>query len=396
VADFAVSVSEVSKRFLSHTERPTSLKERVVRGGRRASVDFWALRDVSIDVAHGETLGLIGANGSGKSTLLKIMAGILRPTSGTVHASGRIASLLELGAGFNGELSGRDNIYLNASLLGLTRRDIDAAFDEIVEFSELGEFIEGPVKHYSSGMYVRLGFAVAVHVEPDILLVDEVLAVGDEHFQRRCLDKIRDFQDQGRTILFVSHSSPLVEQVCGRAVVLDHGRIQFDGDPYFASAELSKILGTDVPDDKPDEGGDAELAFTGITFADSPGGLEVSEVAPGGTIAIRVGVTVGEHWVDQVDSARLVVMGVGDIPIWAMTVPAEELPRQPGDWVLDFIVPSCPSVRGRFVAAVQLSRDSGEALAITRSSKAFGISGTHKVGIMHVDYETRTSTGVRA
>ncbi|MCW2493589.1 MAG: transporter related protein, partial [Frankiales bacterium] len=199
MTDVAITAHEVSKRFASHTERATSIKERLVRR-KAASVDFYALRDVSLEIAHGQSVGLIGANGSGKSTLLKVLAGILRPTEGTVEARGRIASLLELGAGFNGELSGRENIYLNASLLGLTRRETDKLYDSIVEFAELAEFIDNPVKHYSSGMYVRLGFSVAVHVDPDILLVDEVLAVGDEHFQRKCLNKIAEFQQAGKTI----------------------------------------------------------------------------------------------------------------------------------------------------------------------------------------------------
>ena len=155
--------------------------------------------------------------------------------------------MLELGAGFNGELTGRENVYLNASLLGMSRRETDRVFDSIVNFAELEEFIDNPVKHYSSGMYVRLGFAVAVHVDPDVLLVDEVLAVGDEHFARKCLDKIAEFQDDGRTILFVSHGLDLVERICSRGVVLDHGRVVYDGDPYFATGELRKILGTDVP-----------------------------------------------------------------------------------------------------------------------------------------------------
>src|SRR5215213_6809055 len=232
MSEVAIRAVEVTKRFVIHGQRATSLKGRLVR--RRGSEDtsFAALNDVSLTIETGHTVGLIGPNGSGKSTLLKVLAGILRPSSGTVQANGRIASLLELGAGFNGELSGRDNVYLNASLLGLSRKETDGLFDSIVAFSELEDFIDNPVKHYSSGMYVRLGFAVAVHVDPDILLVDEVLAVGDEAFARKCLDKIGEFQREGRTILFVTHSLDLVEQICDRAIVLDHGRVVFDGDPH--------------------------------------------------------------------------------------------------------------------------------------------------------------------
>jgi ABC-2 type transport system ATP-binding protein len=395
VTDLAISSSHVSKRFASHVGA-TSLKERILRRAHISTKDFWALRDVSVDILAGETVGLIGANGSGKSTLLKVLAGILRPTEGTVRSNGRIASLLELGAGFNSELSGRENIYLNASLLGLTRKETRSLLDEIIEFSELEEFIDGPVKHYSSGMYVRLGFAVAVNVDPEILLVDEVLAVGDEHFQRKCLDKISEFQDDGRTILFVSHSSGLVEQVCSRAVVLDHGHVMFDGDPYFASFELRKLLGTDVPSSKPDDAEHSGLVFGKVVFSNRAGGPPIERVAPGESLAIRVPVTIGEHWIGRVDHVRLVVMGVGDIPIWSMTIPAADLPQRAGDWALDFVVPECPPLRGRFVVAVQLSREAGQAIAAMRTSNAFEITGAQKIGLIKVDYVGYAEAGVVA
>ena len=187
--------------------------------------DFWALRDVGFEVKTGETFGIIGRNGSGKSTLLKCIAGILQPTSGQIVVRGHLAAMLELGAGFQPELSGRDNIYLNASLLGLSRREIARRFDDIVAFAELEEFIDNQVRFYSSGMYVRLGFAVAVNVEPDVLLIDEVLAVGDERFQEKCLDRIHQFQTEGRTIVVVSHSVGTVRQVCERVAVLENGGV---------------------------------------------------------------------------------------------------------------------------------------------------------------------------
>ena len=198
----AIEVEDVSKRFRIYREKPTSLKQRVLAGRIRAE-DFWALRDVTFDVPEGETLGLIGHNGSGKSTLLKVIAGILRPTTGTVRQRGRIASLLELGAGFHPELTGRENVYLNASFLGLSGRETDRVYDDIVAFAELEDFMATAVKFYSSGMLVRLGFACAVHVDPEVLLIDEVLAVGDESFQARCLDRVRGFQRDGRTIVLV-------------------------------------------------------------------------------------------------------------------------------------------------------------------------------------------------
>jgi ABC-2 type transport system ATP-binding protein len=221
----AVEVAEVSKRFRLYQEKYQSLKERVLHAGRNPHEDFWALRDVSFDVAEGETVGVLGRNGSGKSTLLKCVSGILQPTQGKIVVRGSLAALLELGAGFQPELSGRDNIYLNASLLGLSTKDVDRRFDDIVAFAELEQFIDNQVKFYSSGMFVRLGFAVAVNVEPDVLVVDEVLAVGDENFQRKCLARIKDFQDEGRTILFVTHSADLVRAICDRAVVLSSGQM---------------------------------------------------------------------------------------------------------------------------------------------------------------------------
>jgi ABC-2 type transport system ATP-binding protein len=226
----AIEIEGIGKRFRRYRERPTSLKQRLTRFRVRAE-DFWALREVSFPIAAGSTTGLIGPNGSGKTTLLKIVAGILRPTEGRVTSRGRIAALLELGAGFHPELTGRENVFLNASILGLTRRETERVFDEIVAFSELEDFIDNQVKFYSSGMFVRLGFAVAVHVDPAILLVDEVLAVGDEGFQRKCLDRVRAFQREGRTIVFVTHAPDLVREICDHAVMLQRGRIHSIGDP---------------------------------------------------------------------------------------------------------------------------------------------------------------------
>ncbi|HCX85878.1 MAG TPA: ABC transporter ATP-binding protein [Micrococcales bacterium] len=233
-----IDVENVSKRFVIRKEK--SLKERVVNFGRsqRHKEEFWALRDIDLRIAAGSTVGLIGHNGSGKSTLLKVIGGILQPDTGEVRYRGRIAALLELGAGFHPDLTGRENVYLNASILGLSRAQTDAAFDSIVDFSGIEEFIDTQVKFYSSGMYVRLAFAVATNVDPDILLVDEVLAVGDEPFQRKCLDQIRTFQREGRTIILVTHGLDQVAEFCDRAVVLDHGTMIADGTPRDALRAL--------------------------------------------------------------------------------------------------------------------------------------------------------------
>jgi ABC-2 type transport system ATP-binding protein len=238
----AVRVTGVSKRFRLYHERYSSLKERMLHLGRIPYEDFWALRDIDIDIEEGETWGLLGHNGSGKSTLLKCINGILQPTTGRIEVRGRLAALLELGAGFHPDLTGRENVFLNASLLGLARREIERRFDEIVDFAELGQFIDNQVKFYSSGMYMRLGFAVAVNADPDILLVDEVLAVGDESFQRKCLDRVRLFQREGRTIVFVTHAPDLVRQICDKAVVLDHGREVAAGTPGEAIRSFREHL----------------------------------------------------------------------------------------------------------------------------------------------------------
>jgi ABC-type polysaccharide/polyol phosphate transport system ATPase subunit len=252
VGNVSVEVVNVDKRFRRYENKHQSFKERLVHAGRATYEDFWALRNVNFEVLEGETVGILGRNGSGKSTLLKCISGILQPTEGHVLVRGQLAALLELGAGFQTELSGRDNIYLNASLLGLSSREVDKRYDEIVAFAELESFIDTQVKFYSSGMYVRLGFAVAVNVDPDVLVVDEVLAVGDENFQRKCLKRIREFQDEGRTILFVTHAPDLVRQVCDRCVVLSNGRVVGMGTPgeairLYREHLLEEGPTTDVP-----------------------------------------------------------------------------------------------------------------------------------------------------
>ncbi len=384
----AIAARGVSKRFLLHRKRATSLKERFVNRGREAE-EFWALRDLTVDVERGETVGLIGANGSGKSTTLKLLAGILRPTSGTVTVNGRIASLLELGAGFNGELSGRDNIYLNASLLGLSRKEVDRHFDAIVEFSELAPFIDNHVKNYSSGMYVRLGFAVAVHIDPDILLVDEVLAVGDEAFQQKCLTKIEEFQSEGRTILLVSHSLDLVEKICTRSIVLDHGVAKFIGDPAFATGTLRGILGTAQHQPKvvADPTAPRGLAFHRATVSDAPGGEPQSGFFGGGPWAVRIEIDVlpDEPAGGQVSC---VVLGAGDIPIWVMGHDGSAVvPPVPGRYAVDFVVPELPPVVGGFILAVGVTDPESEVMfAATRFEDTFSIRGGSTPGIVDVPY----------
>jgi len=281
----AIEVRGVSKQFKLFHEHYTSLKERVINFGRIPYEPFLALDDIDFDVEQGATVGLLGHNGSGKSTLLKCVAGILQPTTGEIVTHGRVAALLELGAGFNHELTGRENVFMNAAILGLSKRDTEKVFDEIVAFAELEKFIDMQVRHYSSGMYVRLGFAVAVNVDPDILLVDEVLSVGDEAFQRKCLERVARFQREGRTILVVSHAADLVRRVCDRAIVLDHGKMVVDAPPgeavrvfreHLQGGELSEpvepVADAAPADTEPGAKATYRVRITGVTI-DHPGRL---------------------------------------------------------------------------------------------------------------------------
>jgi ABC-2 type transport system ATP-binding protein/lipopolysaccharide transport system ATP-binding protein len=242
MSNSAIVIDHVSKRFQRSVDRRRSLKERIVRGRPTSTQDFWALRDVSVDIPKGSVYGLIGHNGSGKSTLLKLITGIYRPTSGTITTRGRIAALIELGAGFHPDMTGRENIRLNGAILGLSKREISEATEQIIDFSGLREFIDDPVKHYSSGMYVRLGFSVAVNLKPDILLVDEVLAVGDEEFQRKCFDHLTALRKTGTTIVVVSHGLGQIEALCDQVTWLDRGQVAETGPAHqVVSAYLEKV-----------------------------------------------------------------------------------------------------------------------------------------------------------
>jgi ABC-type polysaccharide/polyol phosphate transport system ATPase subunit len=302
MSDAAIEVADVSKRFRVYREKPTSLKQRILSGRTRAE-DFWALRDVSFEVAQGGTLGLIGHNGSGKSTMLKVIAGILRPTNGLVRERGRIAGLIELGAGFHPELTGRENVYLNASFLGLSRAETDRVYDGIVAFAELEEFMDTAVKFFSSGMLVRLGFACAVHVDPEIILIDEVLAVGDEGFQARCLDKVRSFQREGRSIVIVTHALDQVRQLCDHAVMLDHGRVHAIGSPDDVVREMRlTILHHDLEFAREEGSKEVEIAAAELLGDGEP--LR-GAVPSGGSITIQVDIRAPEPVDDPIVSFAL-------------------------------------------------------------------------------------------
>ncbi|HKY65495.1 MAG TPA: ABC transporter ATP-binding protein [Acidimicrobiales bacterium] len=295
----AIEVDDVAKRFRLVHERNSTLKAMIFSGFKRTvHEEFWALNGVSFDVAEGQTYGLIGHNGSGKSTLLKCMARIYRPSRGSITTRGKVSALLELGAGFHPELSGRENVYLNGSILGMSKREVDKRFDGIVEFAGLEQFIDTPVKNYSSGMFVRLGFSVAITVEPDVLLVDEVLAVGDESFQQRCMEKFADLRASGRTVVIVSHSLDTVRSMCDRAAWLDHGTLQKEGQAHdVVSAYLESVRDDQrahphVDDgSSPSDDGTAGWQIDEVGFLDESG-AEVDVVRSGEPLTVRAVIRV--------------------------------------------------------------------------------------------------------
>ena len=303
----AIVVDGVSKKFRWHRDKRNSIKERLVRGAPQQLNEFWALKDISLEVPAGTTFGLIGHNGSGKSTLLKLLAGIIRPSGGSVATTGRISALLELGAGFHPELTGRENIYLNGAILGLTRKQIDASLERIIDFAGIGEFVDVPVKVYSSGMYVRLGFSIAVTVDPEILLVDEIVAVGDEEFQRKCFDHLHDLHRRGTTIVIVSHALGIVENLCQSAAWLDHGVLKTTGparavvrgyldavneDEAAAQAHL-QAQDQARPEGEPGRLGSGEARVTGVELLDAEG-------KPGSVLVTGEAATIRLHYAAKV------------------------------------------------------------------------------------------------
>jgi homopolymeric O-antigen transport system ATP-binding protein len=315
MSDIAIRAENLSKKYnLGMAKVPyNTLRDHLVEGlrslwkkGPCSSQDggiFWALEAVSFEIKKGEVVGIIGRNGAGKSTLLKILARITHPTSGMAEVHGRVGSLLEVGTGFHGELTGRENTYLNGAILGMTKKEIDRKFDEIVDFAEVEQFVDTPVKHYSSGMYLRLAFAVAAHLEPEILLVDEVLAVGDATFQRKCLGKMGDVSRQGRTILFVSHNMAAIESLCATAYLLEKGRLVASGatqtviDAYLSS--IPALCRTPL-EHRTDREGSGRLRFTDIEFR-SDEGVPTDVVQAGKTLLISVAYTSTSDVVKNVE-----------------------------------------------------------------------------------------------
>ena len=288
MTDSAIVVDDVSKRFRLYHQRNQSIKAALMRGGRASYEELWALRDVSFEVPVGSMFGIMGTNGSGKSTLLKCIAKILRPDAGRISSTGKLSALLELGSGFHPELSGRENVYLNGSILGLSKRQLDARFDEIVEFAGVEQFIDQPVKNYSSGMYVRLGFSVAINVDPDILLVDEVLAVGDAAFQDKCMEKFAEFRRAGKTVVVVSHAMGTMRTLCDRVAWLERGNLVEVGRPdELIDRYIDEGHSSRVDAEGGSQWGSGEAVLSSVAFIDATG-QPITKVRTGDEATIRL------------------------------------------------------------------------------------------------------------
>jgi lipopolysaccharide transport system ATP-binding protein len=347
----AIAVEGVSRRFTVHAQANRTLKDWFVARGRIRASEVWALQDVSLRVEPGQALGLVGRNGSGKSTLLRLLSGIIKPTSGRLEVGGRVGSLLELGAGFHPDFSGRENVYLNGSIHGLRRRQIDELMDEIVSFAELERFIDLPVRTYSSGMYMRLGFAVAAHIRADVLLLDEVFAVGDEAFQRKCFGKIFEFKQRGGTIVFVSHDAAAVERLCDRAVLLKGGRLVFDGPTHEAIVQYHRLLAAEESPDELRAGlrswGDLRARIETVQVLDADGD-ERFQFAAGEPLALRLRVVADE----ALPPPRLSLELRDDHGILLASAAADTAAlgweEAPGERIVRFDVDRLPLADGRF------------------------------------------------
>ena len=360
-----IRVEDASRRFRVYPKRTRTLKELFVERGAVRGRDVWALRDVSLVVEPGEAVGLVGRNGSGKTTLLRLIAGIIRPTAGQVSVGGRVASLLELGAGFHPDFSGRENVYLSGSIHGLRRRTIDEHFDEIVAFAGIDRFIDLPVRTYSSGMQMRLGFALAAHIEADVLLLDEVFAVGDEAFQRKCFGKIFEFKQRGGTIVFVSHDAAAVERLCERAVLLRDGTVDLDGPTHDAIARYHALLAAEQDPEERQAGlrewGSGEVRIVEASLLDASGS-ERRQFLAGEPLAVRLRLRAEQpapaprvSFELRDDSGLLLGAGVQDTADlgWG---------GASGERALRFEVDQLPLADGRFHLRFGLTDEAGERL----------------------------------
>lgn len=378
MTDNAISVDGVWKKFRLYHEKNQYLKSAVMRGRRSRYEDFWALKDVSFEVPHGEAFGIIGSNGSGKSTLLKCLAGILTPDRGQMKADGRVAALLELGAGFHPDLSGRENISLNGAILGMSSREVERKLNDVVGFAGLERFIDTPVKNYSSGMVVRLGFAVAINVEPEVLIIDEVLAVGDEEFQQRCFQKIESFRREGRTIIFVSHGLSQVAQFCDRALWLEKGCTKSVGPAHEVVARYTGathhstdlILGEE--NDSETRWGSGEVQITRVVLHDGQGS-ESNVFESGRPFSIRVELNVRKPLEELVVGIRITHLHGANV--FGTNTKRRGIVLNPsqGLGAVEFSVDSLPLLEGIFDLTVDAS-DNREVNPYDHFEKAFRFS----------------------
>jgi ABC-type polysaccharide/polyol phosphate transport system ATPase subunit len=355
----AVRAEAVSRRFMLYPQSQVTLKEAVLRRRHLRRSEIWAVRDVSFAIERGEAVGVIGRNGSGKTTLLRLIAGIFGPSSGHLEVGGDVASLLELGAGFHPDFTGRENVFMNGAIHGLKRRYVEERMDEIVSFAELERFIDVPVRTYSAGMYMRLGFSVAAHLDPDILLLDEVFAVGDEAFQRKCMEKILDLKARGRTLLFVSHSAPAVERLCERAILLAEGRVLADAPVREAITEYQRML---AAEERPvergaglREWGTGEARVVDVRLEDGEGN-ECRQFLSGQSLVARLRIQVDERIPPprvaiEFRDANGALLGMNDAE--ADTLGWD---GAPGETEVVFTAPRLPLADGRFQISVALSR----------------------------------------
>jgi ABC-type polysaccharide/polyol phosphate transport system ATPase subunit len=357
-----IALEHASRRFRVYPQEARTLKDLVVNRRRTRGTDVWALRDASLRVDPGEAVGLVGRNGSGKTTLLKLVAGIIKPTSGTVEVGGRVGSLLELGAGFHPDFTGRENVYLNGSLLGLSRRVVREHLDEIVAFAGIDEFLDLPVRTYSSGMAMRLGFAVAAHLDVDVLLLDEVFAVGDEEFQRKCFGKIFEFKQRGGTIVFVSHDASAVERLCERTVLLRGGHVEFDGSTHDAILRYHRQLAADRDPDERGAGlkewGSGEARIEDVELLDADGEPRRQFLA-GEPLSLRMRLVAKQ----ALEPPRLVYELRGEsgllLAVNALDTGEVGWSPAPGELRVRFDVGRLPLADGRFTLRLGLSDPGG-------------------------------------
>ncbi len=366
-SDVAIRVSNLSKCYHIYDKPRDRLKQFIVPRLRRIAGrpsgsyfrEFWALRDVSFQVRRGETVGIIGRNGSGKSTLLQLICGTLTPTGGSIETSGRVAALLELGAGFNPEFTGRENVYMNATVLGLSRDEIDSRYGDIVAFADIGDFIDQPVKTYSSGMYVRLAFAVAVHVEPQVLIIDEALAVGDIQFQMKCIERMEAIRARGTTILFVSHALEQVKRFCTSAIWLQGGAMRLIGESNYVTDQYRDDSLTAV----------AQAAATKTIFPINRDGtpamvksalISAAKLAPFDPLTVSVTYEVGDRPLPKL-LLGVAIRDAKGIYIFGPNTYLDKvgIPHTPGTHVVEYVIPRLPLLTGSFILDVGLFSDGG-------------------------------------